>query len=1336
MRRRRLVCARRQAMALVIVLAALVLISLLAVSFFLSVSRELSASKSYASGVSARIYADAAVNVVMGQLRAATTADDPTVTWTSQPGLLRQYDNQGRQQKVFKLYSSDRMVDGGSFSLLSGGKPSDVPAWLPADAATNLPWNRDPGLYTDLNAPVVVNRKPSYPILNPGGLKAGTKIEGFDVSADYGIPDTDDLDGDGDTTEIGQIPMPVKWLYVLADGRLATAQRDPSQAKTVTLSTADGNAVTAANPPVARIAFWTDDDTCRLNINTASDGSFWMLPVTSGADDSLATGQVNIHEYQRYPGHPATTSLAPVFDSLTTNATDLSNFLYAVTPRISGRGSQTGSRYIGYGMPINLDHDRLYASVDELLFLPDFDSSKDQRYALNSDNVASLKSSELDWNFTSSSKYSMTGSKYAFSSSFGIDPDRLELMRFFLTTDSRAPEVNLFGKPRVSLWPVDTRNGYQSAYDKLLAFCSTIDHEAYYFQRQNPDSPKEDYDAIARNQELFAYLNYLTGQPIPGEGGSFSDKYTVGDREQLFTNIFDWIRCVNLAYRDKSGIVQPYDWQANPAASGSETSMPPGKPGSGQVLPIKIDTFQGVGRFPVLSKAALSIVREEEIDDAASGTSKVRYRVMFVPETYVPMMGYAGYIPNYRLSVSGLQGGFEFFCDQGSSDTSPKTVKPVEMQDGSILVTAPSNFEAFSGRAWGGTQGFNNLFAYSDSGANDTLTARTLGSPDPVSGYPFVSSQIEISVPTGNKSKLRVGLRPANGLTNQRVTVTLKDASDVNTITTNQLDFPAFGPVRGSVLGDSASTLQSDSVLPKLQDRAYQMVEAGKVSQGAHEVEALRYKSMVANIDVVRGLELKHGDLRLLAMQGTSSANLFVPHTNYSDSNELRSQAHSLLRPGGAADAGPDVGLYFKSDGSVNTSAKSNHLTRGFLVANTSAEWYTAGSASCFYPQAPSGWASASAPGDFSTGVGSEGDGPHIMKADEGNSSFGGMNWGQSSRFPYQNQLFPWNDYLSTTFSPNREVSSAVQLGTIPAAAASGSAWRTLLFRPDLAGNHPGSQSPPDYCLLDLFWMPVVDPYPISEPLSTAGKVNMNYQIAPFTYINRSTAMLGALKSVKIPAIPKEHVNYYKSTSYTVDVTKSRYPISYLYGVDSDKTLLFFQDRFSSSDPNMNVFRSPSEICSIPLAPMNNTSSPIATGHSTNAPVQGVIASVNIAGATSAATLKSAIADFWNDNTLTGDNVREAPYNALYPRLTTQSNTYTVYVRVQTLSVNPATGAGRFSDSKDRVTGEYRGSYHIERFIDTSNPDIRDFAIPASYAKTIYPYYQFRIKGAKQFLAE
>ena len=55
--------------------------------------------------------------------------------------------------------------------------------------------------------------------------------------------------------------------------------------------------------------------------------------------------------------------------------------------------------------------------------------------------------------------------------------------------------------------------------------------------------------------------------------------------------------------------------------------------------------------------------------------------------------------------------------------------------------------------------------------------------------------------------------------------------------------------------------------------------------------------------------------------------------------------------------------------------------------------------------------------------------------------------------------------------------------------------------------------------MLDLFQMPVVEPYPISEPFSTAGKVNLNYHIAPFGYITRSTALRGVLTPMRVSAV-------------------------------------------------------------------------------------------------------------------------------------------------------------------------------------------------------------------------
>ena len=82
--------------------------------------------------------------------------------------------------------------------------------------------------------------------------------------------------------------------------------------------------------------------------------------------------------------------------------------------------------------------------------------------------------------------------------------------------------------------------------------------------------------------------------------------------------------------------------------------------------------------------------------------------------------------------------------------------------------------------------------------------------------------------------------------------------------------------------------------------------------------------------------------------------------------------------------------------------------------------------------------------------------------------------------------------------------------------------WQTLLFRPDIElarkaqidrdRQHYGSRYPRDHLFMDMFWMPVVQPYAISEPFETKGKINMNYQILPFTYITRATALHALLQ--------------------------------------------------------------------------------------------------------------------------------------------------------------------------------------------------------------------------------
>jgi len=64
---------------------------------------------------------------------------------------------------------------------------------------------------------------------------------------------------------------------------------------------------------VARFAFWADDETAKLNVNTAAGGVAWDTPRAGGVSDrAYGMFQPVANEFQRYPGHPATTSMIHV----------------------------------------------------------------------------------------------------------------------------------------------------------------------------------------------------------------------------------------------------------------------------------------------------------------------------------------------------------------------------------------------------------------------------------------------------------------------------------------------------------------------------------------------------------------------------------------------------------------------------------------------------------------------------------------------------------------------------------------------------------------------------------------------------------------------------------------------------------------------------------------------------------------------------------------------------------------------------------------------------------------------------------------------------------------
>ena len=271
--------------------------------------------------------------------------------------------------------------------------------------------------------------------------------------------------------------------------------------------------------------------------------------------------------------------------------------------------------------------------------------------------------------------------------------------------------------------------------------------------------------------------------------------------------------------------------------------------------------------------------------------------------------------------------------------------------------------------------------------------------------------------------------------------------------------------------------------------------------------------------------------------------------------------------------------------------------------------------------------------------------------------------------------------------------------GINPAAPAQSEPWRTLLFCPYPAGDttHPGFASPPDHLLLDNFWMPVVEPYAISTCMATAGKINLNDQIAPFTYLHRNTALHALLHDLRIPAIPVSVGPTYKTAGTPMAAGSIWNP------VDENATIAQSESRFATGD----AYLTESEICTVPLVPL-----------------------------TSPATTAAGLDSFWNGaqgaGRLTGDNLRELPYAQLYSRLTTRSNSYTVHVRVQVLQKLPRDpNQNVWNEGTDLVLGDWRGSYEIERYLDPAA--VAPAAASMSTAGGQLGSYRFRIVSARRF---
>jgi hypothetical protein len=1138
------------AFALVLILICLALLAVVVVGLLSTMQSERATTGEFMAGTRTRHLAQAALELVQAQIRLATTEGinedgQGTQTWASQPGMIRRYDAEGNLVGVHKLYSASNMTA------------------TAADTSMDLPekWFERPEEFVDLNEPVRLREsRRMYPILNPE-MPAGFQPSGFSLGSAPG-------------ESPNPAAMPVRWIYLRENGTFDT---NP---------VADSN-----NPAVGRIAFWADDESSKVNINTAtaSDGNtWWDIPRTAGRPERIAFSerQPTAFEYQRYPGHPATVNLTAALGGFSTLG-EMQQW-FSAFPRYAWGGSRNGSvitsgSAAGVIPPLPLDTNRrLYASVHEFLFSDELDGGSRDPNAMAS-------------------------------------PAQLGFADFFLTAASRAPDLNLFGQPRVLLWPVDTDPAKRTLFDEFIALCGTVGDTPYYFERMDALSPTTDI-ALPHNLRVRGYLSDLFARNLPGFPGSIQGKFTAARVPQLLTSVFDYIRSVNLNETYPGAVAEgrPSFTPNQTRFEGAATTEQAAFRGAGFVIPSQWNNTRGMGRMPVISEAGLWMIAVQ--NDASDVVGENLLQVALLLETFSPMQGYMTWQPNYDivLTESSLQ-------IQGSADAG---VQPVMNALPRVYSSWFSPLNASYGQSVGGTDGFGYLINANASGTPDTGVAK-------IPSYQFFSPSLlvtgeEITVSGTLKFELR---NPAGTV-----------------LQTYNFSFPEFRVSR------PGKFYPSTVARPDRRHHWQSRVTTRPATVGVHTaisnvVPLLNFRAE----DVVRSIQLSHGDYRLVSLQTNVGPDDYVPILpDYEDAGQrlvhsFRFGWNQYLR--GARMGSYVPGSYFEiSDEGFGVSSRPDILPGITALRPTYA-------------------------GDFDNGIGYSVDGPFFNKPDEGARTQQGE--------PYFNPLWRRKEGL---FCPSRQIPSAGLFGSIPRGTRP---WETLLFCPNPAagGSHPGkatASQPADWVLLDFFNMPVTLPYAISEPFSTAGRVNINSAIAPFHYITRSTALHAVLSGIGLSAIPRTAAAVYKRFDSTTTNT-----FDPRVALDIAKTVSGFESRF---------FRSPAEICDVFLVPAGETLS----------------------------NTQNLISGFWSDKELTGDNTRERPYAVLYPLLTTKSNTYNLHFRVQAL--NQQSG-------RNVVTAEYRGSYLLERFIDPADP--RLIAGNPGYldagTQSLEPLYQYRVLERRQF---
>jgi uncharacterized protein (TIGR02600 family) len=1235
----------RRGAALVIALAIMVLILALVVGLLSRVSTERTASGGYAATVAAKLLADTAVQIVQAQVDAATTQGE---AWTSQPGLVRTFTVAGVPSKSYKLYSDGGMQVSGALVATT-------------EAAKLTAWFSSPAHFTDLNMPSDTDfdgTSDRWPILDPSAVGV---VEGFSLTS----PPI------GNSTGVtNPAPMPARWLYVLEDGQVVA----PSG--TGDVATVSG--ASSSNPIVGRIAFWTDDETCKVNVNTASEGSYWDVPRGwSPSERFLAEYQPTNREFQGYPGHPATTSLSPVFPELTRDE------LFALVPRLQNGGSRNMTVSVATAGNVTLDTDRLYATPDEMLFT-----------------------------VNRTAQLGLAGNQ-----------SLVERGKFFLTTTSRAPETNLFNLPRIVSWPLHGTDStfHRSAFDRLIAFCGTLNGYEYYFMRRNPNSTVEDYVGIPRNRTLISYLRTLTDRPTPGFGGTLATKFGA-DRDQILTQILDYLRITNV----EDGNLQR-DYQYAPGTAESGTGL--GNFGRGQVLPLTIDfggnnTTRGFGRVPVVTEVGLWLICTADAGNATSnnatlnrtlppgvnltmnGTAKqIRVEAALVLEPFIPTAGYKNVQPDLEITVSGLENWRIRGNDPGDLDQTmgfPSLAQQTRNDAGRYVSGSLLTYSGVYPR--GGHAGVWSFLGKRGLRARNAgrLTQDSRFS-NLAEQYPFVGEPVTLSV--GN-STARVIFNGGS------IQINVAHRLSGAVLQTYNVDFPSgtFAVPQLRTNPDATWTFQasgSGTGSPGNEGRFFYSPDRLPTPSFAppYYFQGLTPAGSSSLSDIVRtvlpgfsaGGVLEAADFRHLAMKQTIPSSVFAKHPFYDDVTAPWRVSNSFVQSdrGHEYHFGRNPGIY--ASRITDLGGASISLAQG---VNSYGQYS--------HPDVVFPANTAQATGDWDNGVGTDIDGPYLNKPDEGvaySSTGTNIPYFHSSNTTFDVEKF---------YAPNRIIPSPGMFGSLPTGVKRNLHWQTLLFRRQPGHpSHPAANgtflADPDFLMLDLFWMPVVEPYAISEPLSTAGKVNMNQQIVPFSWIERNTGLRAVLKNEKVVAIASSQAATYKKNPNLAGPFSSE---NFRQAVSLNATLTQFTQRLTNADgTGLYAFRAPAEICDIHIVPGNAT-----------------------VDTSSKAALDASMATFWSNHALTGDNSRERIYTTVYPRLTTRSNTFTVHYRVQVLKQRPGADPGIWDDATGIIASDDRGSRTIERYIDPNNPAIPDYGSDPDATPELDSFYRWRVRSNRPFV--